>query len=378
LRSKLIKGEKVSIYLGIDPTGPTLHLGHIIPILRLAKLQKLGHQIILLMGDITAMIGDPTDKTATRKKLTHNEVMENLKNYKKQVSKFISFDGDNPAMFRFNSEWFGKMSFVDFLELASHATVDQMMKRDMFRRRGEEGKETYVHELMYPLMQGYDSVMMDVDGEIGGNDQTFNMLVGRDLMRQLKNKEKFVIATKLLIDSSGQKMGKTDGNAVALDQTPEDMFGKVMSWDDELITHGFEIITDVPIVEVKKMGESLTAGVNPKDLKIRLAKEIVTMCHSKEAADKAEQNWNKTFSEGGVPDNVLTINVSNIVPVGDAPMVDILLAEKVVESKTDWRRLVSDGAVTNMTTGEKITDPNTKALVGTYKVGKRRFVKIVN
>jgi tyrosyl-tRNA synthetase len=304
--------------------------------------------------------------------------MENLKNYKKQVSKFISFDGDNPAMFRFNSEWFGKMSFVDFLELASHATVDQMMKRDMFRRRGEEGKETYVHELMYPLMQGYDSVMMDVDGEIGGNDQTFNMLVGRDLMKDFKNKEKFVISTKLLIDSSGQKMGKTDGNAVALDQTPEDMFGKVMSWDDELITHGFEIITDVPIVEVKKMGESLTAGVNPKDLKIRLAKEIVTMCHSKEAADKAEQNWNKTFSEGGVPDNVLTINVSNIVPVGDAPMVDILLAEKVVESKTDWRRLVSDGAVTNMTTGEKITDPNTKALVGTYKVGKRRFVKIVN
>jgi len=326
------------------------------------------------------MIGDPTDKSATRKKLTHDEVMQNLKNYKKQASKFISFDGENPALFKFNSEWLGKMNFYDVLELASHMTVEQMLKRDMFFRRTQEGKPIYIHEFMYPLMQGYDSVAMDVDGEIGGNDQTFNMLAGRDLMKDLKNKEKFVISTKLLIDSSGQKMGKTDGNAVALDQTPEDMFGRVMSWDDELITHGFEIITDVPMSEVKKMGDDLTAGANPKEMKMRLAKEIVTMCHSKEAAKKAEENWNKTFSQGGVPDDVKTIkiNVSDTVIVGEKLLVEKLLAEKVVDSKTDWRRLVSDGAVTNMDTGEKITDPNAKAAAGTYKIGKRRFVKIVN
>jgi tyrosyl-tRNA synthetase len=325
------------------------------------------------MGDITATIGDPTDKTATRKKLTHEQVMENLKNYKKQASKFISFDGDNPALFRFNSEWFGKMSFVDFLELASRATVDQMLKRDMFQLRKQEGKETYVHELMYPLMQGYDSVAMNVDGEIGGNDQTFNMLVGRDLMKSLKNKEKFVIAVKLLIDSSGQKMGKTDGNAVALDQTPEDMFGKVMSWDDELITHGFEIITDVPMSEVKKMGDELTAGANPKIFKAKLAKEIVAMCYDAKAAERAEESWNKTFSQGGVPDDILTLTAAS-----DALLVDILLAEKIVESKTDWRRLVENGAVTNMESGEKISDEKIKAIAGTYKIGKKRFVKIVN
>jgi tyrosyl-tRNA synthetase len=373
LRTKLLRGERVSVYLGIDPTGPTLHLGHIIPILHLAKLQKMGHQIILLMGDITAVIGDPTDKSATRKKLTHSQVMDNLKEYKKQASKFISFDGDNPARFRFNSEWFAKMSMVDCLELASNGTVGQMMKRDMFRKREQEGKEIYVHELLYPLMQGYDSVAMDVDGEIGGNDQTFNMLVGRDMLKNQKNKEKFVIATKLLIDSSGQKMGKTEGNMVALDQSPEDMFGKVMSWDDELIIHGFEIITDVPMDEVRKMGDDLTAGKNPKDFKIKLAKEIVKMCHSEKAADNAEKSWNKTFSQGGVPEDVLTMTVAP-----DVFLCDILLAEKIVESKTDWRRLVEAGAVTNMTTGQKVCDDKIRAESGVYKIGKRRFVKVVN
>jgi tyrosyl-tRNA synthetase len=317
------------------------------------------------------MIGDPTDKTATRKKLTHEQVMENLKEYKKQASKFISFDGHNPALFKFNSEWFGKMSFTDFLELASRATVDQMLKRDMFQIRKQDGKETYLHELLYPLMQGYDSVAMDVDGEIGGNDQTFNMLVGRDLMRQIKNKEKFVVSTKLLIDSSGQKMGKTEGNMVALDQTPEDMFGKVMSWEDELIMHGFEIITDVPTDEIKKMADDLTAGGNPKKMKMKLAREIVKMCHSADAADRAEENWNKTFSSGGAPDDVLKIEVAENVP-----LVDVLLAEKKVDSKTEWRRLIGDGAVTEMNTGEKITDEKINAKNGVYKIGKRRFIKI--
>lgn len=372
LKLKLLKGERISIYLGIDPTGTTLHLGHVIPLIRLARLQKLGHEIILLMGDFTAMIGDPTDKTAVRKKLTHDEVLENLKDYKKQASKFISFDGDNPAKLKFNSEWFSKMTFEDTLELTSLVTVDQMLKRDMFAKRVEEGKPIYIHEFLYPLMQGYDSVAMDVSGEIGGNDQTFNMLMGRDLMKTIKNKEKFVIATKLLVDSNGKKMGKTEGNMVALNQTPEDMFGKVMSWSDDLILHGFEIITNVSLQEIAKMSEDLDSGANPKEMKIKLAKEIVTMCHSQKDAEKAEENFNKTFAEGGVPEDILEVTVAQGVP-----LVDILLAEKIVESKTDWRRLVDDGAVTEMESGQKITDDKIKATSGTYKIGKRRFIKIV-
>ncbi|MBY0376550.1 tyrosine--tRNA ligase, partial [Patescibacteria group bacterium] len=291
LKSKLLKGERMTFYLGIDPTGPTLHMGHVIPIRTLAKFQKLGHQIILLMGDFTAMIGDPTDKTATRKKLTHKEVMKNLKEYKKQASKFISFSGSNKALFKFNSKWLAKMKFAEVLDLASEMTVDQMLKRDMFARRTEEGKPIYIHEFLYPLMQGYDSVAMNVDGEIGGNDQTFNMLTGRDLLKSLKNKEKFVVATKLLVDSSGVKMGKTENNMISLNQTANEMFGKVMSWTDSLIVPGFEIITDISISEVEKMKTELASGINPRDLKMKLANEIVKMYHGEKLAKLAEENF---------------------------------------------------------------------------------------
>src|SRR3989344_3039647 len=340
LKSKLMKGEKTSFYLGIDPTGPTLHLGHVIPIRKLGKLQELGHQIILLMGDFTAMIGDPTDKTAVRKKLSREEVLNNLKDYKKQASKFISFEGPNPALFKFNSEWLGKMKFGDVLELASLVTVEQMMKRDMFQRRQQEGKPIYVHEFMYPLMHGYDCVPMNVDGEIGGNDQTFNMLVGRDLMKTLKNKEKIVIATKLLVDSSGSKMGKTEGNMISLDQTPEDMFGRVMSWSDDLIIHGFEIVTDISMVEIKEMSEKLSNGVNPKEMKIKLAREIVKICHGEKAATEAEKTFENTFSKREFPNDAQTLTVSK-----EEKIIDVLVNNKIVESKSEFRRLIEAGAI---------------------------------
>ncbi|HEY4494564.1 MAG TPA: tyrosine--tRNA ligase, partial [Candidatus Paceibacterota bacterium] len=227
LKARLIKGERMTFYLGIDPTGPSIHLGHLIPLKKLSELQKLGHNIILLIGDFTAMIGDPTDKTSARKKLTREEILKNCEGYKKQVSKIISFSGSNKATLRFNSEWLSKLTFSELLDIASHITYAQTVKRSMFQQRIEEGKDLFLHEFMYPMMQGYDSVAMDVDGEIGGNDQTFNMLMGRDLMKSLKNKEKFVLATKLLTDSEGKKMGKTEGNMISLDQTAENMFGKV-------------------------------------------------------------------------------------------------------------------------------------------------------
>lgn len=370
LKKRLMAGEKLTVYLGIDPTGSTLHLGHVICMLRLGRLQELGHQIILLMGDFTAMIGDPTDKSSSRKQLSHEEVMKNLKEYKRQASKFIKFDGENPALFKFNSEWLGKMNFFEVLSLASNATVEQMMKRDMFRRREEEGGSVYIHELMYPLMQGYDSVAMDVDGEIGGNDQTFNMLVGRDLLKSMKNKEKFVIATKLLVDASGHKMGKTEGNMVALDQSPEDMFGRIMSWSDDLMLHAFEIATNIPMREIEQIKESLQSGGNPKEVKMRLAREIVKMCYDEQAAEAAERNFENTFSKGEFPPDALVIEAS-----GTSKIMDVLVDQKVVESKSEFRRLVEAGAVSDYP-DKKITDPN--EVLGDkqrkIKIGKKTFI----
>jgi len=371
LKSKMLKGERLTLYLGIDPTGQTLHLGHVIPILKLSKFQKMGHKIILLMGDFTAMIGDPTDKTATRKKLTRTEVLNNLKHYKKQASKFINFTGSNKAELKFNSTWHSKMKFLDVLELSSNFTVQQMLEREMFSNRLKEGKPINLSEFMYPLMQGYDSVAMDVDGEIGGNDQTWNMLAGRDLMKTLKNKEKFVFATKLLVDPTGKKMGKTENNMVSLDQSAEEMFGKVMSWGDEMIIPGLEIVTDVPQSDIESIKESLLSGKNPRDFKVFLARELVKLCFSETAAKVAEESFDNTFSKGGVPDDVVEVSVAEGVMLGD-----ILMLNQIVISKSEFRRLVSEGAITNIDTGVKINSAESTVETGVYKIGKRRFIKI--
>ena len=371
LQSKLSSGDQITFYLGVDPTGDTLHLGHLIPLRFLGRLQKLGHKIILLIGDFTAMIGDPTDKTATRKQLSREEVLANQKEYKHQASRFISFSGDNPAEFKYNSEWLDPLSSKEMLDLGSYFTVQQMLERDMFARRMQEEKPIYIHEFLYPLMQGYDSVAMDVDGEVGGNDQTFNMLAGRTLMKAMGKKEKFVVATKLLVDPTGKKMGKTEGNIVALNQTPEDMFGKVMSWSDELIIPGFEIITDVSLSEIDEMKKSLEGGTNPRDLKIRLAREIVTLCVGEKEAQEAQENFENTFAKGGIPEDMLEVSASH-----EELLVDVMLREKIIDSKTEWRRLVDDGAVTEMESGEKVTDVGALASTGVYKVGKKRFIKI--
>ncbi len=372
LKSKLIKGERLTFYSGIDPTGTTLHLGHTIPLRKLAELQKLGHKIIFLIGDFTAMIGDPTDKSAVRKKLTREEVLHNCKEYQKQAEKIISFKGDNKAELRFNSDWLGKMNFGDVLELASQMTVDQMLKRDMFARRVEENKPIYIHEFMYPLMQGYDSVAMDVDGEIGGNDQTFNMLAGRHLLKSIKDKEKFVIATKLLTDSTGKKMGKTEGNMVSLSQTPEEMFGKIMSWSDGLIIPGFEVCTNVSIEDIETIKKSLESGENPKNHKIKLAKEIVSLIYNPELADKAHQSFDNTFSKGEIPEDIMEIELSEGSSIRDS-----LVEAGIVVSNSDWRRLIESNAITYAGTDEIIKDPNIKADKDcVLRIGKKRFAKI--
>ena len=371
VKNLLLSGKKITMYLGMDPTAPTLHIGNFVPVMKLKEFQDLGHQVILLIGDFTATIGDP-DKLSVRKPLTRRQVLNNCKLYKKQLSTLIKF-GFSGAKLVYNSKWLGKMNFEDVLNLASKMTVDQMLKRDMFQERIKQGRPVYIHEFMYPLMQGYDSVVLKVDGEIGGNDQTFNMLTGRDLMKEMVNKEKFVLTTKLLVDNSGVKMGKTMGNMASITDTASDMFGKVMSWTDGMILGGFELCTFVPIDEIEKIKQEMAGGVNPRDVKVRLAKEIVAIYHSKKEADKAEGNFVNTFKDGGLPEKIDEVVATN----GEA-LSELSVKAGLVKSKGEFRRLVLENAVSNQETGDKITDPNWKVIsTAIFKIGKRRFLKVI-
>ncbi|MEK7071923.1 MAG: tyrosine--tRNA ligase, partial [Patescibacteria group bacterium] len=288
LEKVLLSGKKIRLYNGIDPTGK-LHIGHLVILRKLRQFQDLGHEVIVLIGDFTAMIGDPTDKSATRKPLTRSQVLENAKNYKKQIGKILDLKKSN-VRFLQNEKWTNKLKPVDLLKIASTFTVARLLERDMFQKRIQENKDIHLHEFLYPIFQAYDSVTMDVDLEVGGNDQTFNMLAGRDLMKKMANKEKFVMALKLLTDPTGKKMGKTEGNMVNLDESPKEIFGKIMSWPDGIIPAGFELLTglDCP-------------GISPREAKAQLAKEVIKICHSQEAADSAEKEFNQVFKEGGLP-----------------------------------------------------------------------------
>ncbi len=364
LREKLRSGEKLRIYLGIDPTGPTLHLGHVIVLRKLAQLQELGHEIILLIGDFTAQIGDP-DKAQVRKQLTHEEVLENAKRYKEQASKFIRFDGENPAQLRYNSEWLKKMNFEDVIRLTAQMTVQRMLDRDMFRKRIEEGAPIYIHEFMYPLMQGYDSVALQVDGEVGGNDQTFNMLVGRDLLKNAQPpKEKFIIPMKLLVDSKGEKMGKTTGNMLSFLDGATTMFKKIMTWPDDGLLLAFELLTDADLEAIQ---ERLDAGENPRDVKFDLASDVVSQFYGDEEARKAKERWIAEVQQQELPEELPEI-----------PLLDgfvATLANGSGESKSAIRRLLKSGAI--KVNGEKVTDENYALASGdTVQVGKKRWYRI--
>jgi len=325
------------------------------------------------MGDFTAMIGDPTDKMATRKQLTKKEVLLNLKKYKKQAAIFLKFSGSNKAEFKFNSKWLGKMKFEDVLELASKMTVDQMRKRDMFMRREEENKPVFIHEFMYPLMQGYDSVAMDVDVEVGGNDQTFNMLTGRHLMSQILKKDKSVVAMKLLEDNSGKKMGKTEGNMITFEDSANNMLGKVMSFDDSLIIKAFELCTNVSMEEIRDFENKIVSGFNPRDLKMNLAKQIASIYHGEKKAEEAEQNFINTFQKKEIPDKMEEVVVSS----GES-LSEVLVKNNILTSKSEWRRLVESKAVHCLDLNENILDVNLKISKNlTLKIGKKRFIKIL-
>ena len=367
----LASGKRLTVFLGVDPTGPSLHIGHAIAMRKLAELQKMGHKVILLIGDFTAMIGDPTDKMATRTQLTRKEVLANCKTYKQQASKILKFTGANPVELKFNSKWLAKMSFSDVIELAAHFTVQQMVERDMFEKRITEGKPVFLHEFMYPLMQGYDSVAMDVDLEIGGNDQTFNMLAGRTLLREIKNKEKSVLTLKLLADSTGKKMGKSEGNMITLADGAEEMFGKVMSWTDGMIVSGFELCTNVPMAEIDDIRAKIADGQNPVEFKRRLAREIATVFNSAEEAAAAEAHFSQIHQAREVPEEIPRLKVK-----GALSLVDVLVSAQFVSSKTDARRQIEQGGV--KVDGEVVKDVAKTVTAGaTIQKGKRHFVKLI-
>ncbi len=358
LKKALISGKKLSIYNGIDPTGPTLHIGHGATLLKLRELQDLGHDIILLIGDFTGRIGDPTDKSAVRKQLSTKEITKNLKNYTKQAGLILDI---KKVKVKFNSKWLAKLTFAEVVELASEFTLQQMIERDMFDKRIKAGQPVHLHEFLYPLMQGYDSVAMNVDMEIGGNDQTFNMLVGRTMMKN-RGKEKYVLTTKLLVDPTGKKMGKSEGNMVTLEDNPGEMFGKVMSWPDSLIPLAFEICTRTQIPSEIS---------DPKSTKLKLAFEITKIYHGEKKAKEAQDSWEKTFSKKEIPNEVEVINTKE----GEL-LADVLVKNTFVSSKTEFRRLIDTGSITHMDSNKKIMNPHEKVSNGVYKIGKKRFCKI--
>ena len=371
LEKVLKSGKKLRLYNGIDPTGPTLHLGHLVQIMKLKQFQDLGHEVIVLIGDFTAQIGDPTDKFAVRKQLTHKQVIENCKGYKDQIGKILDL---KKVKFKYNSEWLGKLSFADTIKLSSNFTAQQTLSRGMFKKRIQEGRDLYLHELLYPMMQAYDSVYMDVDLEIGGNDQMFNMLAGRTLMKKMKNKEKFVLTTRLLSDSSGDKMGKTEGNMVALNEKPNQMFGQIMSWSDSLIVSGLELCTNVSIKEINQIKKDIkTNKLNPRDAKAKLACEIVSIYYGNKKAQESEKEFENIFKNKEKP-----VNIPTYIAKGDKwQIIDLLVETKLAPSKSEAKRLIEQGGV--KIDNQKIKDWEKKIKIEDktiIQVGKRKFIEI--
>lgn len=353
LKEKLLSGKRLNIYQGFDPTADTLHIGHSVGMRKLEDFRKLGHHVIFLIGDFTARIGDPSDKMATRKMLTKEEVENNMRKYIEQASHIIDINNsENPVEVMYNSTWLDKLNFGEIINLASEFTVQQMLKRSMFQKRLEDDKPIHLNEFLYPLMQGYDSVMMDTDVEVGGNDQLFNMLAGRDMVLNHLGKEKIVLAGKLLTSSDGVKMGKSMNNMIRMDDKPEDIFGKVMAFADDLILIGFEILTSVSMQEVQAYKNRLDAGENPLNLKKELAYKVTEEITSKEDAEKAKIYFENIYQNKSDDENIPEI----IINQETLPLVDLIVKVELSESKSQARRLVEQGAI--KIDGEKQDDWN--------------------
>ncbi len=369
LKKKLTSGKKLRIKLGIDPTSPFIHLGRAVTLRKLKAFQNLGHQVVLIIGDYTAKIGDPSDKLEKRPMLTDKEIKNNLKKYLQQIALVLDM---KKVEVRYNSEWLKKMSIFEIGELLECFTVQQMSKRRNFKERLDSGSDIYMVEFMYPALQGYDSVVVKADVELGGFDQLFNLKAGRTVQKRYGQIEQDIMTLEMLEGTDGRKMSSSWGNIISIVDTPSEMFGKIMSLKDELILKYFLLATELSVKEINEIEKKIKTGESPMVYKKILAKEIITLYHSKKESQKAQENWEKTFSKREIPDDIENVKIKE-----NETLVDVLVDKKIVSSRNDFRRLVAEGAITHMDTGEKIKDVQTKAEKGVYRIGKKRFVRIV-
>lgn len=366
---ELINQRKIRLYLGIDPTGNQLHFGHAVVLRKLQQFADAGHEVILLIGNGTVKIGDPTGKDETRPMLTDKVIEENFQTWKEQASKILDF---SKVTLRRNGEWFDSMNFGELIRLFSQMTIQQLLERDMFQERQAKGLPIHAHEILYPILQGYDSVMLDVDLEIGGNDQLFNMMVGRQMLQQMKGKEKFVLTTPLLVGSDGRKMGKSLGNFISLTETPEDMFGKLMSVVDEVIFSYFELLTAVPTEEITEMKQKVAQGENPMLFKKRLAFILTEQFHSAAAAQMAQDHFERTVQQRELPTEIPTLGV-----VAEMPALDLVMQSGVPTSRSEARRLMQQGGTS--LDDQKLLDPTTMLVLQSgqiLRVGKRKYFRL--
>ncbi|WP_448551024.1 tyrosine--tRNA ligase [Thalassotalea montiporae] len=373
LLEKLKQGKPLKIKAGFDPTAPDLHLGHTVLINKLRQFQQLGHEVIFLIGDFTGMIGDPTGKNVTRKPLTQEDVLANAETYKEQVFKIL-----DPAKTRveFNSTWMEKLGAAGMLKLASRQTVARMMERDDFKKRYAGGQAIAIHEFMYPLVQGWDSVALEADVELGGTDQKFNLLMGRELQKVEGQRPQTVLMMPLLEGLDGvQKMSKSLGNYIGITDTPTEMFGKIMSISDDLMWRYYDLLSFKPIEEIDAFKQQIADGANPRDVKIELAKEIIARFHDQAAADAAHQEFINRFQKGAMPDEMPELTVATTD--GVIAIANLLKEAGLVASTSEAMRMIKQGAA--KIDGEKVADNKVQVASGTtavYQVGKRKFARV--
>jgi tyrosyl-tRNA synthetase len=369
LKKKLEKNKPLRVKLGMDPTAPDLHLGHTVVINKMKQLQDLGHEIIFLIGDFTGMIGDPTGKNVTRKPLTKEDVRENAKTYTDQVFKILDKDKTRIA---FNSEWMSKMNSTEMISLASKHTVARMLERDDFSKRYKGGQAISIHEFLYPLVQGYDSVALRADIELGGSDQKFNLLVGRELQKQADMEPQVILTMPILEGLDGvQKMSKSLGNYIGIDEDPDSMFGKIMSISDDLMWRYLELLSFESLETIESWKQEVETGENPRNIKFRLADEIITRFHDETQAKKAQQNFIDRFAKNQIPDEMDEFTFPKGIKVAN-----LLKEANLVSSTSEAFRMIKQGAV--KIDGEKLSDKDFTPDEGTnvYQVGKRKFARV--
>ena len=356
LEKELRRGKKLTLYQGFDPTGIQMHIGHMVGLMKLRQWQDLGHEVIFLIGDGTGQAGDPSGKTRAREKfLTNAELRKNATDYVLQAASIVRFDGDNPVKILYNGDWLNKLTLADILDIAGHFTLQQLVERDLFQERMKHNEPINLREFLYPLLQGYDSVAMKVDLELGGSDQTFNMLCGRSLVKDYLDKEKFVMTTPLLTDATGRKIGKTEGNAIGITDTPEELFGKIMSLDDSVIAKGLECLTTIPMHEVKQIQDALEHGEHPMGFKKRLAYDIIETLHNDQVAIEAQKHFEKTVQNKEMPSEIQTITLPSLM-ISTATIGTVLVYSGTATSISDAKRVAEQGGLT--INGERISNVN--------------------